>query len=354
MKQGKYYLTTITILMLFFVPLVGYHEKEVFSPWILSHVKTVVSDYFASSLEDIRLKPLAGGYSNAVNLQLEIGDKTYVLRINNELESPLKLNTELYAMKEAAAAGIAPAIHWISPDGYAILIDYISGGTLSIEKSREPEIIFKIADLLRKTHALPKNPFCAPSFKEQMEDFYKKYSQKGSHQSIWSEALSIIKEGASQLSALNAPTVSTHGDLNPRNILVSGQDVYFIDWGDGTYSDPFLDLAYFSITMNYAPKEETFFLQCYLDHIPSLNERKRFRISKKMNFARLALAGQGIGNRLSSDQGNEEGVIKHSREWSYYASIFANDDKSLSAQFFWGLAQTALQSAKALDLNDVD
>jgi hypothetical protein len=73
-----------------------------------------------------------------------------------------------------------------------------------------------------------------------------------------------------------------------------------------------------------------------------------------MNFARLVLSGQGIGNQLSSDQKNEGYILEPLREWSYFAKIFANDNSPLSAQFFWGQAQVALESAKALDVNDVD
>ncbi len=354
MKQGKINLATFAVIMASSISLIGSQAEEVVSPWVMSYVKTVTCDYFASDLENVRVKPLAGGYSAAANVQLEIAGKAYVLRVISELESPLRRNTEFYAMKEAAAAGIAPAIHWISPDGYGILMDYIAGGTLTIEKGKKPEITFKVADLLRKVHALQKNPFCAPSFEAQMEEFYNQYSQGDSNQAIWEGAIFIIKEGAFQLQSLNAPTVNTHGDLNPRNILVSDQDVYFIDWGDGTYSDPFQDLAFFSIVMDYDSKEEAYFMQCYLGHAPTINERRRFRIAKKMNFARLVLSSQGIGNQLSSDQKDEAYVLEPLREWSYYVKTFANDNASLSAQFFWGLAKVALESAKALDVNDVD
>jgi hypothetical protein len=71
------------------------------------------------------------------------------------------VNTQLYAMKKASEAGIAPTIHWISIDGCSILMDYISGGTLTIECSKKTEVIASIADLLRKVHELPKNPFNA-------------------------------------------------------------------------------------------------------------------------------------------------------------------------------------------------
>ena len=103
-------------------------EKTISAP-IMHQVKTVIHEYFESDLEKIQITLLTGGYS-ATSVRLDLADKSYVLRVISELEPSYRVNTELYAMKKASEAGIAPTIHWISRDGRSILMDYIPGGTL--------------------------------------------------------------------------------------------------------------------------------------------------------------------------------------------------------------------------------
>lgn len=314
------------------------------SPWVVGHTKTVIQEYFGSNL--LRAIPLAGGYGSATNILLESSDKFYVLRVLGKLELPIRRTSEIFALKQASAAGVAPTILWTSPDEFAILMNYISGGTLTIEKSKGHEVIAKIANQMRKVHALPKNPFHAPFFETQMIEHYEVYSQQDLNKTIWEDAITIIKEGSQHLRELNAPLVNTHGDLNPRNILVSDHEVYFVDWGDGTFSDPFQDVAFYSISMNYDAKGEEYLLQRYLGHTPTSVERQRFKIAKRMNFARLVLSGQGIGNDLAAKYNLKNTLSDSPREWSYYTKTFADDNDHLSAEFFWGQARLALELAK--------
>lgn len=354
MKQLKIILATLIVIMASSILLVGSQTADDVSSWSMSYVKTVVRDYFDSDPAKVRMEPLLGGYSNAENMKLEIDGKAYVLRVISGYESPNKRDGELFAFKEASAAGIAPNIHWTSPDGHGILMDYIAGETLTIEKGKDPEVAFKIANLMRMVHALPKNPFHAPSFETVMEEHYKLHSPGDSNQTIWKDAIAIVKEGTLQLRNLNAPSVNTHGDLNPRNILLLDQEIYFIDWSDGLYTDPFHDLAYFSMMMDYDSNEELFFLQCYLGHVPTPIEKKRFRIAKKMCYARLTLSCQGIGNHLSRPQKEEAQALEPPKDLSYYAHKFANNKSPLTAKYFLELAQLALESAKALDVHDAN
>ena len=347
-------LAVLVHLALFWLPLktAALETTEDLSPWIKSHLQSALEEYFASGEEQsTEIRILTGGYS-AASLKMQVAGKTYVLRVIGNHEPPLRVLTELYAMKSAADAGIAPCIYWISADGYGILMDYVAGGTLTLEKGRDIRVIHQIGEMVRKVHALPKNPYSAPAFKEHMENFYNAHAPGSIGFATWEEAIAVIREGDRQLELLHSPSVNTHGDLNPRNILVSDQKLYFIDWSEGTFTEPFHDLGYLSAMMDYNSSEDALLLHSYLDREPTVQEKKRFLLSKKMNFARLALGGQFIGNKLHAEK---QEVLIHPQplmKWSFYAEKFANQNILFSPDHFWNMAKAALVNAAAIEVKE--
>ena len=115
------------------------------------------------------------------------------------------------------------------------------------------------------------------------------------------------------------------------------------------YTDPFQDLAYYSILMDYNCNENAMLLQSYLQRNPTAEEKTRFLIAKKMNFARLALGTQNIGNILNSEKEDKTLPPRPLKDWAYYVGAFANDGV-LPAQFFWEFAQMALKSADSIEI----
>lgn len=198
-------------LMVMHLPLIA------MSQWLEGQVQTAIQECFDEHERvDIQIKPLLGGYS-ATSMLIEVKDKNYVLRVIQESEPSLRVQAELYAMQNAAAAGVAPIIHWVSRDGHAIIMDYISGGTLTIETSKNHSVLAKIAESMRKVHELPKTPFLAPSFEERMEIFYREHANDPNNQGIFEEAIakaSSLFRMRSKVSFFNFPAGSCASSLD--------------------------------------------------------------------------------------------------------------------------------------------
>ncbi|WP_245853286.1 choline kinase family protein [Pasteurella oralis] len=63
-----------------------------------------------------------------------------------------------------------------------------------------------------------------------------------------------------------------HNDLVPENILLKGEQVYFIDWEYSGMNDPMFDLAAFFLEAKLNKAEQDFFLQCYFKKQEDIEE----------------------------------------------------------------------------------
>lgn len=347
MSMFKPYLTAF----LLFTSAVVYAEDTTsfaLSPPIAAKVQTLLETYLKECPSDqLKIKPLTGGFSGAHLFLITAGNKQYVFRIADDFTPPSKQKKELFAMQKAAELDIAPPIYWISNDDREVLMQFIEGGTITSAAAKETDTIVKIAHAMAKVHLMPKNPYNNDGFLEYVETFYHYLKAISISNPQLENALEIVQNGDKALKELGSPSIAIHGDLNPRNILAGTPKIYFIDWSEGMFTEPFHELAYFSILIGYGDKEERILLENYLQRAPDHKEIERFRIAKKMNLARLVMGAVYLLNERAGTEDKIDPSIAE-KEWVYYANGFADNKIPLDSQFFFEMIHAALNYANAL------
>lgn len=310
-------------------------------------IDQAISAYFPRlQKEAISVTRLGGGHSGDGLFLIHADGKRYVLRVIKSSEDSLRCQKTLYAMLEAAKAGVAPQIHFVSQDGKIILMDYIEGGTHTLEQSRQIENRIRFAEGLRRAHAIEKNPYAQVTMMQRSEDFFQKYQDHVLNKQDFREAFHLFQQTYNQLSKINAPHVNIHGDLSPRNIFISSDQVFFIDWFNTYWEDPFLDLSYFAVSHNFEDIDEQILLNDYLQRSPTLEEQKRFQLAKKVMLSRLCL----LLNMLVSDDHIVD-TTAPLKDYSHYIRLLAHDVE-LSPQYFYEVSQILLQKAKLVKVSE--
>ncbi len=313
-----------------------------------TNVLKVVDQYFGNKVgSNIKITPLLGGHSSA-NFYIELESNQYVLRFN-EKASSLRFQCELFAMEESANAGISPIVFQSFPEDKMVLIEYINENTLTIEQANQSENCVKIANALRKAHTISKNPYHGIPRNEIMEGFYKTLLDYPEIRRETTQAIELIRKGHQEIQNMSSSySVNTHNDLNPGNIFLTNRGVLFIDWEGTNWEDPFYDLSYFAIFHDYDEKMEFILMKNYLGRDPYLEEVKRYKLTKMINFARISTSCYFISVHSRKNDFDDSIPLEN---WGYYVRALANKcyGNLSTSQFFYSLAIAALQQANTLN-----
>ncbi len=307
----------------------------------------VLSNYFPDvSRNEISITPLIGGHSNTC-LKICTPTQCYVLRIKDKDASEKSLKRELFAMQEAANLGIAPQVFYVSPDNRAILMDFIEGDTATIAQMKLSENCARVADTLRKAHTIKKNPYFEEDSNETAANVYSAICENQKIRAQLDEALKLMWKYNEKLQKFNSCKVNIHGELNSRNIFITDKNVIFIDWEYTSWEDPFSDLSYLALRLDYDANQELLLLKSYLQHMPSADELERYYLTKKINFAQLCIFFHYFSLKFNQDNKDLDDRVPL-KNWSYYMSLFSDqpDDEQSLAQFYYDLARCCLNYAR--------
>ncbi len=284
-KTMKYLPKVFLIIILNVIPCYGVTETKI------DDVLSLALPTY--EMNDLKIIVLKGGLSGTSLYKIETPEKSYVLRLNQETELNPQDTLELFSLNEASKKGISPVIHYISPNHKAVLMEYISSPTITLEEAKDSVNILKIADVISEAHQMSGHPSIGESLLSKALRCHNKVLSDGLGPSEEvNHALLIIKRVQEELNNMNYTNVNVHGDLNPRNIFLVDGKILFIDWAETTLEDPFYDLAYFSMKLDYSPNEEQQLLSSYLKRTSTLEEMKRFYLQKKRHQAFWSLTNK--------------------------------------------------------------
>ncbi len=313
-----------------------------------SHLTTTLSECFPkASLEDIKIVELKGGFSQTSLYRIEAEGNTYVLRILQSQQINAQDSVELFCLKEASKMGISPKIHYISPDGKIILMEFVQEKTLSMAQANSPENVVKLAKTFRIAHQMAGHPKIGESLLSKAQRCAQGIlcCNIGPKHEI-EHALELVKKYTLELQECRYEKVHVHGDLNPRNIFLTQDKVYLIDWADTTFEDPFFDLTYFSLMLCYNKSNEELLLKSYLEHVPTEEEWFRYNLHKKIHLAFWSLTDLYL-THVELKKNPDQKIIYNNppQSWEFYQKTFSDYLEDIPAQYFYDLSRICYQRA---------
>ena len=104
-----------------------------------------------------KLQPLIGGAS-ASTYRIEIDDRVYVLRLDTARDVFRNPHRSYTCLQAAAAAGIAPPVHYLDPVTGVSIVDYLPERPLLEHRGGDAGIIRELAGLLVRLQSTPVFP----------------------------------------------------------------------------------------------------------------------------------------------------------------------------------------------------
>ena len=193
----------------------------------------------------LSVRPLHGGRNVNRNLRIDTRLGRFVLRQRIRVgprpgADPLR---EVACHRAAAAAGVAPAVLDAAPDGSWILMEYVEGGMWTPQRLQAPEGLRSLGACLQRLHAItpPKGLAAFDPVSIATEQAQAILERDPAAAAQVNALVARTRQLAVDCAAFTVTPVTTHGDLNARNLI--GPVPMLVDWEYAQLADPVYDLA---------------------------------------------------------------------------------------------------------------
>jgi len=250
---------------------------------------------------ELTLTALSGGITNRNFLITAAGtSERYVIRLAGNDTHLLGISREVEhaATVAAAGVGIGPEVTaFIRPEGY-LVTRFIDGRPVSLEEVRQPAMLRRVADSVRRVHGGPAIPGLFVPLRI-VEAYLALATSRGVPQPVaWDEAHAAGRRIERALLDSPIDLRPCHNDLLNANFIDDGERIRIVDWEYAGMGDPFFDLGNFSVNHDLTPVEDAILLEAYEGEVrPSrLARLALMRVVSDFREAMWGVLQQGISS----------------------------------------------------------
>ncbi|MDX6590861.1 MAG: hypothetical protein QOJ13_57 [Gaiellales bacterium] len=238
----------------------------------------------------LRATVLPGGLTN-LNYRIIGAPADYVLRITGDAEMlGADREAEYAATVTAAGLGIGPEVlAYLRPEKI-LVTRFVDGHGVPAEQMRTPEMIGRVAAILRRLHAGPPVPSSFSAY--GIVEMYRDNAQELGVQlpDAFHRAWTVAEQMRPALGRPSSGTSLCHNDLLNANFLVEEGRLKVVDWEYAGMGDPFFDLANFSTNHELDEDDDRVLLLAYFDEV-RVDDYARLRLMRIMSDFREAMWG---------------------------------------------------------------
>lgn len=216
----------------------------------------IAAQFFNVDAGSLHVERIKDGLTNE-SYRVIGGNKNIVVRISNREETSLQINrvSEAIVLKLVEQAGIGATVLLNQPDNHVLITRELSGRNLTIEEMREEKNITRVAELLRKLHALEVSGSIEPiRLVKTLHEYWRVLGDWRDRET----ALLIAQESDSQ-----TLRVLCHNDVHYLNLIDNGDRLWLLDWEYAGIGDPCFDLASVCCYHNFNLQQQLMLLEHY-------------------------------------------------------------------------------------------
>ena len=208
---------------------------------IIDEVVTKIEDWKG---KQVSVQPLSGGLTNS-NYKVEVDGTPYFVRVpgaSTELLAVDRAN-EYFNSKAAAEAGVGPKVLYHLPEFNVMVLEFLTGKTMSKESLSAPGMPTRMAKVIKKLHSGPR--FFSDFNMFRLTEYYLSLCRDRSIRvpDGYLDRMPTVAKIEQAMLANPLPTVPCNNDLLAENYIDDGRHLWLIDYEYSGNNDPTFELG---------------------------------------------------------------------------------------------------------------